>query len=85
MGDLADAALASSTLFIELGATAWTTNTVRVMARNLWLGAAFDLVASTLPVTKRQIPHRWLRDIEANGPAVCGFHYAFVPSGTRAW
>jgi hypothetical protein len=56
VGDLADAALASSTRFIELDATAWTTNTVRVMARNISSSATFDLVASTLPVTKRQFP-----------------------------
>jgi hypothetical protein len=56
VGDLADAALASSTRFIELDATAWTTNTVRVMARNISPSATFDLVASTLTVTKRQFP-----------------------------
>ncbi|MFC7478716.1 hypothetical protein ACFQS7_30680 [Dankookia sp. GCM10030260] len=56
-GDLTDAALASSTRFIELDATAWTTNTVRVMARNISPGATFDLAAVTLSVavTKRRI------------------------------
>jgi triphosphoribosyl-dephospho-CoA synthetase len=50
MGDLADAALASSTRFIELDATAWTNNSVRVMARNISPGATFDLAATTLSV-----------------------------------
>ena len=58
VGDLADAALASSTRFIEFDATAWTTNTVRVMARNISPGATFDLAAATLSVavTKRRLP-----------------------------
>src|SRR4051812_17817853 len=58
VGDHADAALASSTRFIELDATAWTNNTVRVMARNISPGATFDLAAATLlvAVTKRRIP-----------------------------
>jgi hypothetical protein len=57
VGDLANAALASSTRFIEFDATAGTTNTVRVMARNISPDATVDLVAATLPVTvtKRQI------------------------------
>jgi hypothetical protein len=57
-GDIADAALASSTRFIELDATAWTTNTVRVMARNISPGATFDPAAVTVSVavTKRRIP-----------------------------
>jgi hypothetical protein len=55
-GDLADAALVSSTRFVELDA-AWTANTVWVMARNI-SGGAFDLGAATLSVavTKRRIP-----------------------------
>lgn len=57
-GDLADAALASSTRFIELDAAAWTTDTVRVMARNISPSATFDLVPTTLSVavTKRRAP-----------------------------
>ena len=57
-GDLADAALASSTRFVELDAAAWTTNTVRVMARNISPSATFDLAAATLSVavTKRRVP-----------------------------
>jgi hypothetical protein len=57
-GDLADAALASSTRFIELDAAAWTTNTVRVMARNISPSATFDVSPATLlvQVTKRRIP-----------------------------
>ncbi|MCO6414629.1 hypothetical protein JYK14_00335 [Siccirubricoccus sp. KC 17139] len=57
-GDLADAALASSTRFIELDAAAWTNNTVRVMARNISPTATFDLGPATLSVavTKRQVP-----------------------------
>ena len=57
-GDLADAALASSARFIELDATAWTTNPVRVMARNISPGATFDLAAATLSVMvmKRRVP-----------------------------
>ena len=56
-GDLAHAALASSTRFIELDATAWSNNTVRVMARNV-SSATFDLAAATLSVgvTKRRVP-----------------------------
>ncbi len=58
VGDLADAALASSTRFIEFDATAWTTNTVRAMARNISPGATFDPTAATLSiaVTKRRVP-----------------------------
>ncbi|MFC7543896.1 hypothetical protein ACFQU2_36785 [Siccirubricoccus deserti] len=57
-GDIAHAALASSTHFIELDAVAWTNNTVRVMARNISPGATFDLAAATLSVaaTKRRVP-----------------------------
>jgi hypothetical protein len=57
-GDLADAALASSTRFIELHAAAWTNNTVRVMARNISPTATFDLGVATLSVavTKRRLP-----------------------------
>lgn len=57
-GDLADAALASSTRFIELDATAWTTSTVRVRARNISPGVNFHLAAATLSVAvmKRQVP-----------------------------
>jgi hypothetical protein len=57
-GDLADAALASSTHFIELDAFAWTTNTVRVMARNISPSATFDLASAMLSSqgTKRRIP-----------------------------
>jgi hypothetical protein len=57
-GALADAALASSTRFIELDAAAWTTNTVRVMARNISPSATFDLAAATLSVAvkKRRVP-----------------------------
>jgi hypothetical protein len=46
-GDLASAALASSTRLVELDTTAWTINTVRVMARNISPSAAFDLGAAT--------------------------------------
>jgi threonine dehydratase len=51
------ASLASSTRFIELDAATWSTNTVRVMARNV-SGSACDLGAATLSVavTKRRIP-----------------------------
>jgi hypothetical protein len=57
-GDLADAALASSTRFIELDAAAWTNNTVRLMARNISPSATFDLGQATLSiaVTKRRVP-----------------------------
>jgi hypothetical protein len=57
-GELAEAALASSTRFIELDAAAWTNNTVRVMARNISPGATFDLAAATfsVAVTKRRVP-----------------------------
>jgi hypothetical protein len=55
---LADAALTSSTRFIELDAAAWTNNTVRVMARSISTGATFDLAAATqsVAVTKRRLP-----------------------------
>jgi hypothetical protein len=55
-GDIADAALASSSRFVELDAAAWSNNTVRVMARNI-SRSAFDLGAATLSVTvtKRRI------------------------------
>ncbi|MFZ6762233.1 hypothetical protein [Pseudoroseomonas sp. WGS1072] len=57
-GDLAHAALASSTRFVELDAAAWSNNTVRVMARNISPTATFDLGAATLSVTtiKRRMP-----------------------------
>ena len=57
-GDLAHAALNSSTRFIELDAFAWSNNTVRVMARNISPTATFDLGAATLSVqvTKRRVP-----------------------------
>ncbi|MEO3475984.1 hypothetical protein AAFN86_29335 [Roseomonas sp. CAU 1739] len=56
-GDLAQAALASSTRFIELDAAAWSNNTMQVMARNI-SPATFDLGAATLSaqVTKRGVP-----------------------------
>jgi len=56
-GDLADAALAASTRFIEHNAAAWSNNTVRVMARNISPSATFDLGAATLSVqvTKRRV------------------------------
>ena len=56
-GDPADAALASSTRFIELDA-AWTNDTVRVMERSISPSAAFDLAAAALSaqVTKRRLP-----------------------------
>ncbi len=56
-GDLAQAALASSTRFIELDAAAWSNNTVRVMARNI-SSATFDLGSAMLSVqvTKRRGP-----------------------------
>ncbi|MBX6741139.1 MAG: hypothetical protein IRY87_03710, partial [Acetobacteraceae bacterium] len=57
-GDLAYTALAASTRFIELDATAWSNNAVRVMARNISPTATFDLGPATLSVavTKRRIP-----------------------------
>ncbi len=57
-GDLAAAALASSTRFVEPDAVAWTNDTVRVMARNISPSATFDLGAATLAVqvTKRCVP-----------------------------
>ena len=57
-GDFAQAALASSTRFIELDAATWSNNTVRVMARNISPTATFDLSAATLSVglAKRRIP-----------------------------
>ena len=45
------------TRFVELDATAWSNNTVRVLARNV-SGSAFDPGAAPLSVavTKRRIP-----------------------------
>ena len=56
-GDRAEAALASSTRFVELDAAAWTNNTVRVMARNISPTATFDLgpVTLSVAVTKRRV------------------------------
>jgi hypothetical protein len=56
-GGRAEAPLASFTRFIELDASVWSNNTVRVAARNI-SGGAFDLGAATLSVavTKRRIP-----------------------------
>ena len=56
-GDCAEASLASSARFVELDASVWSNNTVRVLARNV-SGGAFDLGAATLlvAVTKRRIP-----------------------------
>jgi hypothetical protein len=56
--ELAHAALASSTRFIELDAAAWSNNAVRVMARNISPTATFDLGPATLSVavTKRRLP-----------------------------
>jgi hypothetical protein len=56
-GDRAEVSLVSSTRFIELDASVWSNNTVRVAARNV-SGGAFDLGAATLSVTvtKRRIP-----------------------------
>ncbi|MBR0658694.1 hypothetical protein [Neoroseomonas oryzicola] len=53
-GDIAQAALASSTRFIELDAAAWSINMVRVMARNISPTATFDLGAATLSVAARK-------------------------------
>jgi hypothetical protein len=56
-GDRAQASLASSTRFIEVGAAVWTNNTAREVARNI-SGATFDLAAATLSaaVAKRRAP-----------------------------
>ncbi len=58
VGDVAEAAIVSSTRFIELDAAAWTNNTVRVMARNISPGATFDLgvVALSVVVMERRLP-----------------------------
>ncbi len=58
VGDLAEAAIVSSTRFIELDAAAWTNNTVRVTARNVSPGTTSNLGAVTLSVEvmKRQLP-----------------------------
>jgi hypothetical protein len=56
IGDLASASLVSSTRFIELDATAWSNNTVRVLARNV-SNTTIDLAAATLSVqvAKRRV------------------------------
>ncbi|CAH0127443.1 hypothetical protein [Roseomonas sp. CECT 9278] len=56
-GALRQASLVSSTRFIELDAAVWSTNTVRVMARNI-SAATFDLATATLSVevVKRRVP-----------------------------
>jgi hypothetical protein len=59
-GDLAHASLASSARFVELDAAAWTSNTVRVMARNRSPSATSNPGPATLSVavTKRRAPWR---------------------------
>jgi hypothetical protein len=39
VGDLAQASLSTGSRFFKLGATAWSNNTVRVLARNTCAGA----------------------------------------------
>jgi hypothetical protein len=56
-GDLADAALASYTRLVEVGATAWASNTVWVMARNI-SSSAFGLGAATLSLASRSAGSR---------------------------
>ncbi|HEV7265305.1 MAG TPA: hypothetical protein VGN83_10340 [Falsiroseomonas sp.] len=57
VGDLAQASLATSSRFFELDATAWSNNTVRVLARNV-SNTTIDLAAATLSVQvmKRRVP-----------------------------
>jgi hypothetical protein len=57
VGDPAQASLATSSRFFELDATAWSNNTVRVLARNV-SNTTLDLAAATLTVqvTKRRVP-----------------------------
>jgi hypothetical protein len=57
VGDLAQASLAVSSRFLELDASAWSNNTVRVLARNV-SNTTIDLAAATLSlkVTKRRVP-----------------------------
>ena len=57
VGDLAEASLATSSRFFDLDATAWSNNTVRVLARNV-SNTTIDLAAATLSVqvTKRRVP-----------------------------
>jgi hypothetical protein len=54
---LAEASLATSNRFFELGAAAWSNNTVRVLARNV-SNTAIDLAIVTLSVqvTKHRVP-----------------------------
>jgi len=56
VGDLAEASIVSSKRFIELDASVWSNNTVRVMARNI-SATTFDLAAATLSVgvAKRRV------------------------------
>jgi hypothetical protein len=56
VGDLAQASLATSSRFFELDATAWSNNTVRVLARNV-SNTTIDLAAAMLSVqvTKRRV------------------------------
>jgi hypothetical protein len=57
VGDLAQASLSTSSRFFELDATAWSKNTVRVLARNV-SNTTIDLATATLSVqvTKRRVP-----------------------------
>ncbi len=57
VGDLVQASLATSSRFVELDANAWSTNTVRVLARNV-SNTTIDLAAVTLSVqvTNRRVP-----------------------------
>lgn len=49
VGDLANASLATSSRFFELDATAWSNNTIRVLARDM-SNTTIDLAAATLSV-----------------------------------
>jgi hypothetical protein len=59
-GDLAHAALASSTRFIELDAAAWTTNTVRVMTRNISPSATFGWRSNPRSCSNTVYRRQWL-------------------------
>jgi hypothetical protein len=57
VGDLVQALLATTSRFFELDATAWSNNTIRVLARNV-SNTTIDLGPATLSVqvTKRRVP-----------------------------
>jgi hypothetical protein len=71
VGDLAQASLATSSRFFELDATAWSKNSVRMLARNV-SNTTIHLAAAALTVqlTKRRVPCTGISRPPLTPPAV---------------